>query len=370
MSQRDPLLIGQGLRKVYGNRTVLEVDHLELFRGELLAVFGPNGAGKSTLLRTLAMLEKLTAGRVEFHGKSGKMGEQALRMASAVVFQKSHFWNDTVEYNIGIGLRLRGISRITSQERIYSICDQLAISDVRTAHMSEVSGGEAQRVALARALVLDPEVLFLDEPTSNLDTDAKLDLRTDLERVARERAASIFLITHDRTEAFHMADRVGVMRKGHLVQLGTPTDIYENPTDVYTARVTGAEFTLAGIAKATEEKMVRVDVDGTSFLALGEAKVGQPVKLVYRPEDLVLGPPSSPHRELSTRNLVYATITDRRDLGGLVRLRMQGPPELVALVTRDAARELSVEVGTRVAVRIKATALHAFPTASDRNIWR
>tara|TARA_Y100000588_G_scaffold344596_1_gene391005 strand:+ start:77 stop:781 length:705 start_codon:yes stop_codon:yes gene_type:complete len=234
--------------------------------------------------------------------------------------------------------------------------------------MSEVSGGEAQRVALARALVLDPEVLFLDEPTSNLDTDAKLDLRTDLERVARERAASIFLITHDRTEAFHMADRVGVMRKGHLVQLGTPTDIYDNPTDVYTARVTGAEFTLAGITKATEERMVRVDVGGATFLALGEAQVGQPVKLVYRPEDLVLGPPSSPHRELSTRNLVYATITDRRDLGGLVRLRMQGPPELVALVTRDAARELSVEVGTRVAVRIKATALHAFPTASDRNI--
>ena len=363
MIQRKPLLVGHGLQKIYGSRTVLEIDHIELIRGELLAVFGPNGAGKSTLLRILAMLEKPTAGRVEFRGRSGKLGEQALRMASAVVFQKAHFWHDTVEYNIGIGLRLRGMSRVMSQERISSVCDQLEISDVRTAHISEVSGGEAQRVALARALVLDPEILFLDEPTSNLDTDAKLDLRKDLERVARERAASVFLITHDRTEAFHMADRVGVMRDGALIQLGTPSDIYENPTDVYTARVTGAEFTLKGIVKATEERMVRVDVGGTTFLALGEAQVGQPVKIVYRPEDLVLGPSDSPHHGLSMRNLVYATVTDLRDVGGLVRLRMQGPAELVALVTRDAARELCVEVGTRVAVRIKATALHAFPTA-------
>lgn len=362
MAGDKPLLVGTGLRRVYGGRTVLHIEHIELRPGELLAVFGPNGVGKSTLLRILAMLESPDRGRVEFRGNSGRIGKRALRAASAVVFQRSHFWRESVEYNVSLGLRLRGVPRLKSQERLRTVCEQLGISHLLTAHITEVSGGEAQRVALARALVLNPEILFLDEPTSDLDTDSKLDLRQDLERVARERATSVFLITHDRNEAFHLADRVGVMREGRLVQVGTPTEIYENPADVYAARITGAEFTLRGRVVEAEERMVTVDIGGATLLALGQAEVGQPVKIAYRPEDLVLGPPDQLHGELSTRNLLYATVTDRRDLGGLVRLRMEGPVELVALVTREAADELSADAGSRVAVRIKATALHAFPT--------
>ncbi len=357
-----PLLVGTGLRRVYGGRTVLHVDRIELLPGELLAVFGPNGAGKSTLLRVLAMLEQPDRGRVQFRGNSGRVAKRALRAASAVVFQRAHFWRESVEYNVALGLKLRGVPRLESQERLRAVCDQLGIWELRTANISELSGGEAQRVALARALVLEPEILFLDEPTSNLDTDAKIDLRQDLERVARERATSIFLITHDRNEAFQLADRVGVIREGRLVQVGTPTDIYENPADVYAARMTGAEFSIKGRVIKAEERMLTIDAGGASLLAVGQAEVGQPVKIAYRPEDLILGPPDVPVSELSTRNLLYATVTDRRDMGGLVRLRMDGPIELVALVTREAADELAVGPGSRVAVRIKATALHAFAT--------
>jgi len=360
MSDSAPLLVGRGLRRVHGPRNILDVEHIELMAGELLAVFGPNGSGKSTLLRILAMLEKPTAGEVTFRGKSGREADRALRAASAVVFQRAYFWRETVEYNVGLGLRLRGESRTNTRSRVREICAQLGISELLNAQISEVSGGEAQRVALARALVVDPEVLFLDEPTSNLDTDSRVDLRQDLERVARERATSVFLITHDRNEAFHLADRVGVLRSGRLVQIGSPTEIYENPIDIYTARVTGAEFTLHGTVTSVEERMLTVDVGGVSLLVLGEAAVGEVVKVVYRPEDLVLGAPDQTTRDLSTRNLLYATITDRRDMGGLVRLRMKGPVELVALITRDSAELLSAVPGARVSVRVKATALHAF----------
>ena len=361
MADTAPLLRGTGLLRSYGGKTAVEVGHIELVEGELLAVFGPNGAGKSTLLRLLAMLEKPDAGEVAFRGETGRTGERALRAASAVVFQRAHFWRDSVEYNVGLGLTLRGTPRAESRARSREVCEQLGILDLFPAHISELSGGEAQRVALARALVLDPEILYLDEPTANLDTDARLDLRQDLERVARERATSVFLITHDRSEAFHLADRVAVIRAGRLIQTGTPKDIYENPADAYTARLTGAEFTMPGTVTTAEERMVTVDVGGASVLALGDAAPGEPVKIAYRPEDLVLAPPGVTPTDLSTRNLLHATVSERRDMGGLVRLRMRGPVDLVALVTLDAAEELGVNPGARVAVRAKATALHAFP---------
>ena len=356
-----PLLRGTGLRRTYGRKTAVEVDRIELREGEMLAVFGPNGAGKSTLLRLLAMLERPDAGEVAFRGEAGRTGERALRAASAVVFQRPHFWSESVSYNVGLGLALRGVPASESHVRSRAVCEQLAIANLLSAQVSELSGGEAQRVALARALVLDPEILFLDEPTANLDTDARLDLRHDLERVARERATSVFLITHDRGEAFHLADRVAVIRDGKLIQTGTPREIYENPADVYTARVTGAEFTIPGTVTRAQERMVTVDIGGAALVALGEATAGTAVKIAYRPEDLILGPPDVPPADLSTRNLILATVAERRDMGGLVRLRLSGPVELVALVTLDAAEELRVDPGARVAVRVKATALHAFP---------
>ncbi len=371
-----PLLRGSGLRKTYGRKIAVDIDGIDLREGELLAAFGPNGAGKSTLLRLLAMLEKPDAGGVEFRGESGRKGERALRRASAVVFQRPHFWRDTVKYNVGLGLKLRGVPRSESEDRVSRVCDQLHISHLLGAHVSELSGGEAQRVGLARALVLDPEVLFLDEPTANLDTDSKLDLRQDIERAVRSRATSVFLITHDRTEAFHLADRVAMIRDGRLIQTDTPKDLYENPVDVYTARVTGAEFTIPGVVTGTSGRMVKVDIGGASLAALGSAALGERVKIAYRPEDLILALMDGLVRGdgegnadrapgtggLSTRNRLSAVVTERRDMGGLVRLRMQGPVELVAIVTLDAAEELAVAPGAKLVVMAKATALHAFPS--------
>jgi molybdopterin-binding protein len=355
------LLVGERIRHSYGGKTVLDLERIALRPGELLAVLGPNGAGKSTLLRVLAMLEEPTSGRVTFHGRSGKPAEQGLRAKSAAVFQRPHFWRGKVSYNVGLGLSFRRVPVPDAKARVTRICELLKIDHLLNADIDTLSGGEAQRVALARALVLRPEILFLDEPTANLDTAARAGFRQDLERVARQRAGSVLLITHDRNEAFTLADRIAVLVDGRLAQLGTATELYENPVDPYIAKVTGAELSLRGRVLRAEGRTLLVDVDGTQLSTVGHAGEGAMVKVAYRPEDLILSSPDLAIGEISTRNLFFATVRERRDIGGLVRLRLVGPPEVVAVVTRSAAEELDLHPSARVSVRIKATALHTYP---------
>jgi len=311
----------------------------------------------------LAMLERPTSGEVSFRGRTGDAAEALLRRASSVVFQRPHLWSESVAYNVGLGLRLRRVPRVETDRRVTSICRDLGIEHLLGAPAASLSGGETQRVALARSLVLEPELLFLDEPTASLDSEARIDFRSDLERIVRDRTSAILLITHDRNEAFHLADRIAVLRDGRIVQTGTPADLYEDPADSYVARMTGAELTIRGRVTGVDGRLLTVDAGGVRLAAVGRVSVGDDVKIAYRPEDIVLTPAAAPPGETSVRNRLYATIRERRDMGGLVRLRLEGPPELVALITRDAADELGFDEGTRVCARAKATALHAYPTA-------
>ena len=237
----------------------------------------------------------------------------------------------------------------------------LGIDSLLEEPAATLSGGEAQRVALARALVLEPSILFLDEPTSNLDSDVRATLRQDIERLARSRAGSTLLVTHDRREAFSLADRVAVLESGRLVQLGTPTDLYEDPATLYIAGLTGAELAVRGRVSGSEDGLLFVSVEGVSLCAVGSAPPNAVVKIAYRPEDLVLVDPGEVEILDSTQNSFFATVSEVRILGSLVRVRLDGPPRMVALVSRPAAEKIGIDQGCRVAVRIKAAALHAFP---------
>lgn len=343
----------------YQGRQVLDVEQLTLQEGELLAVLGPNGAGKSTLMRVMAMLEAPSSGWVRYRNRTGAEAERALRRNAAVVFQRSHLWAGSVAFNVGLGLRLRRAGRDETAARVRGACTAFGIEELLERDVSELSGGEAQRVALARALVLEPELLFLDEPTANLDAEVRGALREDLARLTRSTARGTLLITHDRAEAFYLADRVAVLKNGRLIQIGTPSDLYENPADPYIAEITGAELTLSGRVVGREEDLLVVESGGVRLLTLGSAPDGAGVRLAYRPEDLVL---ADEPRESSARNRFEAMVTEVRPLGGLVRVRLDGPPEVVAVITRSSAEGLGVKPGSRVTVHVKATALHAFPT--------
>ena len=359
-----PLLIGDRLRRTRGPRTVLDVDRVEVFEGEALAVLGPNGAGKSTLLLLLAMLEAPSGGRVTFRGHGGARAERELRASAAVVLERPHLWRESVGYNVGLGLRLRGLPRVETDRRVHRACDAFGLGDLITAPVTSLSRGQEKRLAIAQALVLEPELLFLDEPTSGLDADAREALRRDLATLVRDRATTLVLATHDRNEAFHLADRVAVLRDGSIVQSGSPVDLYADPADRYAGVPTGAELVLPGMIIAAERGALTVDVGGLRLSAVGDGAVGPAVRIGYRPEDLVLGRAVPTAGDLSARNLFYATVAERRDEAGLARVRLRGPVDVAALVTRAAADQLELAPGSRVTVRIKATALRVYAAAS------
>jgi tungstate transport system ATP-binding protein len=359
-AEREPreLLAAGELDVRYQGRRVLDVERLTLREGELLAVLGPNGSGKSTLMRVLSMLETPTAGWVRYREQTGDAAEWALRRNAAVVFQRSHLWAGSVGYNVGLGLRLRRSGREEIAARVRRACAALGVEDLIGRDVGELSGGEAQRVALARALVLEPEILFLDEPTANLDAEVRGALLEDLARLTQATARGTLLITHDRAEAFYLADRVAVLKDGRLIQTGTPSDLYENPADPYIAEVTGAELTLRGRVVGREDDLLVIESGGVRLLSLGTAPVGANVRLAYRPEDLIL---ADAPRESSARNRFEATVTEVRPVGGLFRVRLDGPPEVIAVITRSSADGLGVTPGARLIVHVKATALRAFP---------
>lgn len=352
MSMRE-LLVGESLRREAGGRTILDVERIAVREGELLAVLGPNGAGKSTLLLTLALLEGPTSGSVRMGDLRGPAVERALRARSAFVFQRPHMWEGSVRWNLGLGLRLRG----RPYDGVDAMAASLGLAALLEADARTLSAGEIQRVALGRALLLAPEVLFLDEPTANLDAEVRSAIREDLDRVARARARSIVLATHERSEAFFLADRVAVLRDGHVVQVGRPSELFENPADPFIAGVTGAEFSLRGRVEAAAEGVLEVLVEGVRLTVVGRAAIGSSVRIGYRPEDLLL---AADEPSGSARNRIRSRVREVRSLGGLVRVRLEGPPELAAVITRASAAELGLAAGDEVWVQAKATALHAF----------
>jgi molybdopterin-binding protein len=366
MELNGEILYGEALLRRYGDRTVVDVPAVGVRRREVLAVLGPNGAGKSTLFRLLGLLEKPDAGRVLWDGEPVRTGDTAARRRLAAVFQRPFLFDGTVASNVAYGLRVRGVSRRESRQRVADALEWLGIAPLANAPVGRLSGGETQRVALARALVTRPEVLLLDEPTANLDVAVRRRFRQDLERLVRSRTAAAILITHDPSEAFWLADRVAVMEAGRIVQVGTPSDIASAPSTSFVAALAGAELLLDGEVVSTEDGLVVVRLGGGASL-MAAAAGGEPerfgkgarVHVTYRPEDVVLAP--EPAGRTSAVNRYRLRVTAVVPSGSLVRIRLDGDPALTALLTRRSTEELGLRPGTEVMAQIKATALHAYP---------
>ncbi len=227
----DPLLRLQDIEHRYGQRTVLRVPALDIYPGEIFAVVGPSGAGKSTLLRVMNFLEKPTSGQVQYHGRAWTPGTLpiALRRRMTTVFQQPLLLNASVGRNVAYGLRVRG-ARNGKQDI------QQALEEVRLAHLAEqsartLSGGEAQRVSLARALVLNPELLFLDEPTANLDPGNVKLIEEIVRRTNRKRNATVVLVTHNVWQARRLAHRVALLYEGEIIETAPTENFFERPQD-------------------------------------------------------------------------------------------------------------------------------------------
>ena len=269
--------------------------NLEVKDGEFISLLGPSGCGKSTTLRMIAGLEDITSGTLTIGGKIANRVQPKDR-GIAMVFQSyALFPHMTVEANIGFGLKLRKTPEKTKREKIDWALDLLNLKEFANQRPAQLSGGQRQRVALGRALVLDPDVLLLDEPLSNLDAKLRVKMRTELKRIHKKLHSTIIYVTHDQEEAMTLSDRIVIMNKGEIMQVGTPLEVYNNPANRFVADFMGRPpFNFLDGLITQEEGGYRF-VYETGSIALPEYLVPQiqsgsldlgNLSLAVRPEDM------------------------------------------------------------------------------------
>lgn len=276
----------EGVRKTFGATVALEGLDLAVRPGELISLLGPSGCGKTTALRIAAGFERADAGHV-LVSDSDITHRPAHKRNMGMVFQSySLFPNLTVASNVEFGLRTRRLPKAERESRVAEMLELVQLTNETKRYPHQLSGGQQQRVALARALAVHPEVLLLDEPLSALDAKVRLTLRDEIRRIQSTLGITTVLVTHDQEEALGISDRIGVMSKGHLEQLGTPIEIYREPSSAFVARFVGSMNELPG--EVVERDAVRI---GGTTVVTGRPhghEVGAAVNLLVRPEQLHL----------------------------------------------------------------------------------
>ena len=283
-----PVIRGRALTKRFGDTLAVDSADLDVWPGEIVSILGASGCGKTTLLRLIAGFEPPTSGSVHILGTEMSSASGLVppdrRGIGMVVQEYALFPHMTVERNITFGLQnLDGSQR---GERVDEVLDLVSLAGFGARYPYELSGGQQQRVALARTLAPNPAAVLLDEPFSNLDSTMRQRLRTEVEGILRIRRTAAIFVTHDREEAFAMADRVGVMVDGRLLQIGAPDQIYHFPATPEIARLTGSCDFIPGRVRA--DGGVETPLGVLQCAAPERLAPGQSVSLLIHPDDLEL----------------------------------------------------------------------------------
>jgi len=236
----QPYLSIQGITKTFGSFSALDRVSIDIRKNEFVCLLGPSGCGKTTLLRVIAGLEQPSSGAVFVNGKDLTRLPPAKRNFGMVFQSYALFPNLTAIQNIAYGLKGKGFARAEIREKAAAAIAQVDLAHVADRYPSQLSGGQQQRIALARAVVLEPDFLLLDEPLSALDAKVRNRLRRELRELQESLGITTIMVTHDQDEALTMSDRIVVMNRGEIMQIGTPTEVYETPNSPFVADFIGA----------------------------------------------------------------------------------------------------------------------------------
>ena len=333
--------------KTFADGTLaLEAATLDIARGETLVLLGPSGCGKTTMLRIIAGLERPDAGgKVLFDGKDMTAVPIERRNVGMVFQSYALFPNMTVSENIGYGLKIRGVPNKERTERVAELVALTNISGLENRRIEQLSGGQRQRVALARAVAIRPGILLLDEPLTALDAALRDRLRGELNRLLRALGITAIYVTHDQSEAMELGDRVVVMQKGKIAQIGSPREIYFTPQDRFVAEFIGA----ANIIEAPVENGHLVLPGGRQAIG-GDASMAAAVAMI-RPETI---------RVVETGSASLSGIIDSVSfIGDRQRLVVSGASD--KLLTVDAPNTVQAKAGERVGLLISPDAVRLLP---------
>lgn len=308
------------ISKQFGKTVALEDINLNIAAGELFFILGPSGCGKTTLLRIIAGFTAPTSGSIQF-GENDVTHLAANKRQCGMVFQSYALWpHMTVEQNVAFGLGVRKVRAADKQTRVEGALRRVQMLSLIARKPNELSGGEQQRVALARALVIEPTVLLLDEPLSNLDAKLRLEMRSQIRRICKNVGITAVYVTHDQQEALSMADRLAVLSAGTVMQVGDPRSLYERPTSRFVADFLGETNFLGAEVIARENDLVVLEspvgkIRSATFPP--DIPATGNVTCSIRPEAVRMVRPGAPQN--SSANFFDARLVDQIYLGAMAQ---------------------------------------------------
>ncbi|MDM9625223.1 ABC transporter ATP-binding protein [Rhizobium sp. S152] len=315
------------LKKSYGDSVAVAGIDLCIAQGEFFSLLGPSGCGKSTTLRMIAGFIRPSSGEIHI-GHDDVTALPPEKRDIGIVFQNyAIFPHMSVADNIAFGLKLRKLPRQDITTKVKDALRQVGLSGYEDRFQRQLSGGEQQRVALARVLVTEPRILLLDEPLSALDKALREEMKYWIKDLQKKLGITTVYVTHDQDEALTMSDRIGVMEKARVVQVGAPAEIYEHPRTLFVTTFIGHSNLIDVTVRDRQAERIMVTFDGRPLPARAreDAREGQPAKLVIRPENVIIEPPVSSEISLP------ATVISETYQGSIVRYRLSlGSQEIVA----------------------------------------
>ncbi len=348
-----------GATKLYGDFKACDNINLDIKEGEFFTLLGPSGCGKTTLLRMIAGFNKIDSGRIYFNDK--KINDiPADKRNIGMVFQNyAIFPHMTVQDNVAYGLKARKIKGDDLLARTKESMDMMQISDLKDRMPSQLSGGQQQRVALSRAVVIFPDVLLMDEPLSNLDAKLRVTMRTGIRKVQKQLNITTIYVTHDQEEALSISDRIAIINKGQVEQIGEPKEIYTKPANMFVANFIGTSCFLDATAKGGEvifhnKKVIKANI---SSEFIGE------VKVAIRPEYITLG--KYDNKELTGTIIISTFLGDHMNY----EIQVDGGPLIEVNEYTEKLDDIK-NIGDKISLILMESKISIFDTKTEKSIMQ
>jgi len=345
MSLQSSQSVGIELKNInlsYGKTHVIKDVSLSIKQGEFFTFLGPSGCGKSTLLRLIAGFEQCQRGEV-YLGDQEVSRLPPWKRGVGMVFQNYALWpHMTIRKNVAFGLEERKLPASEIRQRVDEVLNLVGLSEYADRRPNQLSGGQQQRVALARTLVIEPKVLLLDEPLSNLDAKLRVHMRQELHELQRKLSLTTIFVTHDQEEANTTSDRIAVLHDGVVQQVGSPMGLYDHPTNLFVAQFLGTANVLEGQVRREGNEILFKDNDGVTLTLTDTGAEGQR-SIVFRPQNVTL----SDHQ-----GDIHGEVRLREFLGNIVRYEILVGKKHVIVDEVYGKDRRPAEVGARVGLQL------------------